>query len=442
MTPFKPIAGKTFPAIDPFSLLRGVAANVVNKVRLRPLARFSVARTLGIVITALIAIRSETARRLDGRKVVLARLKSSAAIKADDLAANGMRRTESEPLGFAGLFVFDLDVGPRDVDLGGYGSFDLPTSSNRRSAAIGVFVVASLHVLRQDRDFDAMRGINYGNAAELHNAFLFSFVSALICFLASGDRPKPDLRWRLATLAISCCGLFRPRPRSRFGGNCIPLIRPQVQFRFSSANRIRLIINFQRKRMPSFQPLQHGQVFAAGFPEPLQHEPSRLLRDADFLRQLKAGYAFAGRHKQVHRVNPLVQRNVAALEYRAGANGKVLLTLVAAVEAALAGRDPLAKPANRTGWAVRPKPGFEIGPRRFRVGDQGEQFKGRYGTFAHGPKVVNSPALSIGSYVYNSLRLWVTRVPRLLKRRTRSALRRTRTILILRRRGLKQSMNI
>ena len=46
----------------------------------------------------------------------------------------------------------------------------------------------------------------------------------------------------------------------------------------------------------------------------MQDEPSRLLRNPDFLRQLQAGNALAGRDQQIHRVNPLVQRDMAALE--------------------------------------------------------------------------------------------------------------------------------
>ena len=91
------------------------------------------------------------------------------------------------------------------------------------------------------------------------------------------------------------------------------------------------------------QPLQHGQVFAAGFSQPLQDEPSGLLRDPYLFRELKRGYALTRRDEQVHGINPLVQRDVAALEYRAGAHREVLPALVAAVEAALACRHPLAQ---------------------------------------------------------------------------------------------------
>ena len=117
----------------------------------------------------------------------------------------------------------------------------------------------------------------------------------------------------------------------------------------------------------------------------MQDEPSRLLRDADFLGELHRGNALAGRHEQVHRVNPLVQRNVAALEYRAGAHREVLLALVAAVEAALPRRDPLAQAADRAARAIRPKPAFKVDPRRLLVREHREKLEGRNGALAHGP---------------------------------------------------------
>ena len=124
---------------------------------------------------------------------------------------------------------------------------------------------------------------------------------------------------------------------------------------------------------------------AASFPQPMQDEPSRLLRDPDFLGELHRGYALAGRHEQVHRVNPLVQGNMAALEYRAGAHREVFLALVAAVEAASPFRDPLAQAADRAARAIRPQPAFKVGPGRFLVREHLEKLEGRNGALAHGP---------------------------------------------------------
>jgi len=130
--------------------------------------------------------------------------------------------------------------------------------------------------------------------------------------------------------------------------------------------------------------LQLGQIIAAGFAEPVQNEPCRLLRDADFLGQLQARNPLPRRDQQVHRVDPLVQWNVAALEYSARPHGEILTALVAPKEAALARCNALAKAADRATRTFRPKSPFQIGPRRFHIGEQREQFKGGNGAFGHG----------------------------------------------------------
>ena len=129
--------------------------------------------------------------------------------------------------------------------------------------------------------------------------------------------------------------------------------------------------------------LELFEIAAAGFPQAMQNKPRRLLRDADLLRQLQAGYALAGRHKQIHRVNPLVQRNVAALENRAGADGEIFLALVAAVEPARPRRDPLTKTTYRATRPLRPKPPFQIGSRGLLVREHGEQLECRNRRFGH-----------------------------------------------------------
>jgi hypothetical protein len=122
---------------------------------------------------------------------------------------------------------------------------------------------------------------------------------------------------------------------------------------------------------------------ATGFPQPMQDEPSRLLRDPNFLGELHRGYALAGRHEQVHRVNPLVQRNVAALEYRAGAHREVFLALIAAIEAARALCDPLAQAADRAARAIRPQPSLKIGPRRLLVREHLKKLERRNRALGH-----------------------------------------------------------
>ena len=110
------------------------------------------------------------------------------------------------------------------------------------------------------------------------------------------------------------------------------------------------------------------EIRPARFPNSMQHEPSRCLPNADLFRQLQTRYALASREKQVHCVNPLVQRNVRALEYRASAHREVFFALVAAVEAVLARRDPFAQTAYWTFGAFRPfapKTLVEEGANRF-----------------------------------------------------------------------------
>ena len=92
--------------------------------------------------------------------------------------------------------------------------------------------------------------------------------------------------------------------------------------------------------------LKFFEFRTARFAKAVQNEPRRFLRNADFLRKLHGRNTLAGRHKQVHRVNPLMKRNVRPLENRAGANREVLFALIAAIEALLADRDALAKSAN------------------------------------------------------------------------------------------------
>jgi hypothetical protein len=147
-------------------------------------------------------------------------------------------------------------------------------------------------------------------------------------------------------------------------------------------------------------------VAAASFPQAVQHEPSRLLRDPNFLGELHGRYALARRHKQVHGINPLVQRNVAALENRAGAHRKVFLALVAAIEAASPRRDPLAHAANRALRAVRPQPPFKIRSGRFLVREHLEKLEGRNRALGHRvtPDLRSEYASkSRGSQVYKSL---------------------------------------
>ena len=129
--------------------------------------------------------------------------------------------------------------------------------------------------------------------------------------------------------------------------------------------------------------LQFFKFRAARLAQAVKHKPSRLLRDPDFFGELHGRNALASRHKQVHRVNPFVQRNVRALENRSDANREVLLALIAAIKSALAGRNTVAKPTNRAARAVRPKAAFKIDPRCLLVWEPLEKLEGRNCALGH-----------------------------------------------------------
>ena len=180
-------------------------------------------------------------------------------------------------------------------------------------------------------------------------------------------------------------------------------------------DRERLLAAIEVARRVLVQPSSYGfdnalqllKVSAAGFAKPMQDEPSRLLSDANFLGELKAGNSLPCRDQQVHRVNPLVQRNVASLEYRPSAHRKVFLALVAAVVAASPRRDPLAKATDRALGAFRPQTPLQIDPRRVLIREHGEQRKGGNCGLRHTRKLPTEYGFysqkSRGSQVYNSL---------------------------------------
>lgn len=136
--------------------------------------------------------------------------------------------------------------------------------------------------------------------------------------------------------------------------------------------------------------------------QPSQHEPCRLLRDPDLFRQLQAADSLAGGDQQVHRVDPLIQRDFRPLEDRSRAHREIEVAGVAVVEAgALAAADsfPLAVRAPRT---VRPQPVLQILPRGLGRWEQLEEFEGADGGLAHGSIVAEYRAEINCTHVYNS----------------------------------------
>jgi len=135
---------------------------------------------------------------------------------------------------------------------------------------------------------------------------------------------------------------------------------------------------------------------SARFPQAVKHEPCRLLRDADFFRQLQRRDAFAGGDEQVHGIEPLVQRNVRPLKDGASSDGEVQFARVAAIETALARRDVLRAFAGRAERPVSPDARFQKEPRRLGIGKHLENLKRAYGAFAHALSVDNSLAFVKG----------------------------------------------
>ena len=150
------------------------------------------------------------------------------------------------------------------------------------------------------------------------------------------------------------------------------------------------------------------EVVAARLAKPAEHEPRALLRDADFLGELHRRNPLARGDDEVHRVDPLMQRDVGALHNRASADSEIFLALVAAVVSAFAGRNPLAETTNRAARAVRPEAAFKPYPPRFCIGNKLEKLEGRNRALAHGLTLglcEDYTAFWQGSKLYNSLNL-------------------------------------
>jgi hypothetical protein len=122
-------------------------------------------------------------------------------------------------------------------------------------------------------------------------------------------------------------GALPTGPRPRFE----PLVRVLVPFLAADVGFVNLDDAAQLPPIPG-----------AGFAQTMQHEPRRLLGDADFLRELEAADALPRRHEQIHRVDPLVQRNMRPLKDGASSHREILPAGVAAVEPALPRRNALA----------------------------------------------------------------------------------------------------
>ena len=98
----------------------------------------------------------------------------------------------------------------------------------------------------------------------------------------------------------------------------------------------------------------------------VRHEPCAFERDTKGTVKLVGADALLARAHQVHRLEPEVQRDVAALKYRAHLDGERLAAGVALVDAdasagALELADPLIALATRADRTLRPDARFDVG---------------------------------------------------------------------------------
>ena len=125
-------------------------------------------------------------------------------------------------------------------------------------------------------------------------------------------------------------------------------------------------------------------IGAARLAQTLQHKPCRLLGNANLFRQLQARDALPSGYEQVHGIEPLVQRNMAALEDRSCADREVKGTGIAAIEANLGLlADAFTALALRAERAIGPEARFQIDPRRLGGREHLEKMEGADRGFTH-----------------------------------------------------------
>src|SRR5579885_2004977 len=123
---------------------------------------------------------------------------------------------------------------------------------------------------------------------------------------------------------------------------------------------------------------QFVEVFANCLAQAMQDEPRRLLSYAYLFCQLHRRDALASRNEQVHRIEPLMQRHMAALKDGSRSHREVQFASVATVIAGsvLHRCDACAALALWADDAVWPKPRFQVLASRGFVREKLEQFEG------------------------------------------------------------------
>ena len=121
---------------------------------------------------------------------------------------------------------------------------------------------------------------------------------------------------------------------------------------------------------------QFLQIVAARLADSMEQKPSSFLSDTDLLGELERADTLAGGDEQIHGIQPLMQRDMRALEDRTSSDGKILSASITAIKAVLARSDALAVCADRTAWTIWPTAVLQISPCRRLVGKHSEKLKG------------------------------------------------------------------
>src|SRR5271157_856342 len=93
----------------------------------------------------------------------------------------------------------------------------------------------------------------------------------------------------------------------------------------------------------------------ARLPESLEYKPCRLLSNPDLFSKLHGTDTLPRRDQQVHSVNPFVERHMRTPENGSGADRKIKLTSIAAIEAILAGSEAVTRLTGRTNRSIFPQ---------------------------------------------------------------------------------------
>src|SRR6185437_2395350 len=144
---------------------------------------------------------------------------------------------------------------------------------------------------------------------------------------------------------------------------------------------------------------------AARFANALKHEPRTLLCDAEFLADLHRRNTLARRGNQVHRIEPLIERDMRALENRASTDSEVLLAREATeVADNRADLDTLNFVAVRARRRTLPTTRLKVRPRRHFVRKLLQEFIVGNRDFhgANPSSMEEFYAFRSGSQVYNS----------------------------------------